>query len=211
MSKQTDAELLEAWRSGDTDAGEALFARHYRPVARFFRNKVGPDRVADLIQETFMASVEGRDRIQDSGRFRAYLLRIAYRVLCRHLRENYRRPESDLDSIAAIDIDPSPSGIVAKAQEQRLLLEGLRAIPINYQVVLELHYWEELTTQEIAELLGIPVGTARSRLLRGRDALEAAMASIARSREVLDSTLTRLEDWAASCGRALSSDSSSPA
>jgi RNA polymerase sigma-70 factor (ECF subfamily) len=203
----SDAELLDAWRGGDANAGEALFARHYRPIARFFRNKVGPDRVADLIQETFVASVEGRERIQDSSRFRAYLLRIAYRVLCKHLRETYRRPESDLDAVSAVDIDPSPSAIIAKAQEQRLLLEGLRAIPLNYQVVLELHYWEELTTNEIAELLEIPVGTARSRLLRARDALEAAMSSIARSRELLESTLTRLEDWAASCGRELGAQS----
>ncbi|HLT40635.1 MAG TPA: sigma-70 family RNA polymerase sigma factor [Enhygromyxa sp.] len=208
----SDAELLDAWRDGDAEAGEALYLRHYRPVARFFRNKVGPDRVADLIQETFVASVEGRERIHDSSRFRAYLLRIAYRVLCRHLRETYRRPESELDSISVADVDPTPSTIIARAQEQRLLLEGLRVIPVNYQTVLELHYWEELTTNEIAEVLGIPPGTARSRLQRAREALEAAMASIARSREVLDSTLTRLDDWAADCGRELAkTGNSSPA
>jgi RNA polymerase sigma-70 factor, ECF subfamily len=202
----SDAELLDAWRRGDTDAGEALFVRHYRPVARFFRNKVGPERVADLIPETFVASVEGRERIQDSSRFRAYVLSIAYRVLCRHLRETHRRAESDFDSFSFADLDPTPSAIVAKVQEQRLLLEGLRAISIKYQVVLELHYWEELTTNEIAEVLGLPPGTIRSRLQRAREALEAAMASIARSREVLDSTMTRLEDWAAACGRDLVSE-----
>jgi RNA polymerase sigma-70 factor (ECF subfamily) len=205
----SDAELLDAWRSGDADAGEALFRRHYRPVARFFRNKIAAERVADLIQETFMASVEGRERIQDSARFRAYLLRIAYRVLCKHLRETYRRSESDLDSVSVVDIDPTPSAIIAKEQEQRLLLEGLRTIPVNYQIVLELHYWEELTTSEMAEVLGIPVGTVRSRLLRARDALEAAMASISRSHELLESTLTRLEDWAARLGHELGAELSS--
>ncbi|MFO7566347.1 MAG: sigma-70 family RNA polymerase sigma factor [Enhygromyxa sp.] len=202
----SDAELLDAWRSGDANAGEALFVRHYRPVARFFRNKVGPDRVADLIQDTFVASVEGRERIQDSTRFRAYLLRIAYHLLCRHLRETYQRSESDLEALSVAQVDPTASAIIARAQEQRLLLEGLRAISLKYQVVLELHYWEELTTSEIAEVLGLPPGTIRSRLQRAREALEAAMASIARSRELLDSTLTRLEDWAAACGRELVSE-----
>ena len=200
----SDAALLEAWRDGDADAGEALFARHYRSLKRFFRNKVGPDRLADLIQETFVASVESRDRIADGSRFRAYLLRIAYHVFCAHVRGLYRRgPDVDLDELSVADMGTSATSVVARAQEQRLLLEGLRAISINYQVVLELHYWEELTTREMAEILGVPPGTIRSRLQRARDALEAAMASIARSPEVLESTMTRLEDWAADCGREL--------
>ena len=198
----SDAELLDAWRGGDKAAGEVLFARHYRSLKRFYRNKVGADRVADLIQETFIASVESRDRIADSNRFRAYLLRIAYHVFCRHLREHHRRGVAvDLDQASVQALDTSAPSAIARKQEQRLLLEGLRSIPVNYQVVLELHYWEELTTNEIAGILDVPPGTIRSRLQRARDALEAAMASAARSPELLQSTLTRLEDWAAACGR----------
>lgn len=201
-SERSDHDLLVVWRAGDADAGEALFVRHYRPVARFFRNKVGGDRVADLIQETFIACVEARDRVEDGSRFRAYLLTIAYRVFCKHLREDYRRgPEVDLDQISIADLDMSPTSMIARVQEQRLLLEGLRAISVNFQVVLELHYWEDLTTNEIATVLGVPASTVRSRLQRARDALEAAMAGIARSTELLESTLTRLDDWAAQCGR----------
>ena len=200
----SDAELLEAWRNGDADAGEALFKRHYRSLKRFFRNKVEAERIADLIQETFVAAVESRDRIEDGSRFRAYVLRIAYHVFCAHVRGIYRRgPDIDLDEISVADVASSASSVVARAREQRLLLEGLRALSINYQVVLELHYWEELTTREMASILGVPSGTIRSRLQRARDALEAAMASIARSPEVLESTMTRLEDWAADCGREL--------
>lgn len=201
-----DKALLDAWRGGDDEAGEALFVRYYQPVARFFRNKVGPERVADLIQETFVASVEGRDRIEDGTRFRSYLLSIAYHVFCKALRENYRQGQPlDLDAVPIEEIATTASAVIARAQEQRLLLEGLRAIPVNYQVVLELHYWEDLNTNEIAAVLGIPTGTARSRLRRARHALEAAMGRLARSPELLDSTLTRLDDWAARCGRELSS------
>lgn len=196
----SDEALLDAWRSGDAAAGEALFVRHYAPVSRFFRNKVAADRVADLIQETFMAVVEARERELVS--FRAYLLRVAYYVFCRHIRTSYRRgPSEDIDELSLADVDASQTSMIAHAQEQRLLLEGLRAIPIKYQVVLELHYWEELTTNEIAEVLDIPPGTARSRLRRARDSLEAAMASIARSPALLESTMTRLDDWAAQCFR----------
>jgi len=201
-----DAELLDAWRRGDNEAGEALFVRHYAAVARFFRNKVSSDRVADLIQDTFTASVEGRDRIADPDRFRAYLLRIAYHVFCRHLRDSYAKGGApvDLDGSSIEDLGTSIDSVLGRAQQQRLLLEGLRAIPVNYQVVLELHYWENLSTREIASVLELPPGTVRSRLQRARDALEAAMGRLARSPELLESTLTRLDDWAAGCGRALS-------
>jgi RNA polymerase sigma-70 factor, ECF subfamily len=201
-----DADLLDAWRGGDSDSGEVLFVRHFAAVGRFLRNKVAADRVADLIQETFVAVVEGRDRIADPDRFRAYVLSIAYYVFCKHLREGYRRGadvELDLDELSVGALDPTPSSLIAKGQEQRLLLEGLRAIAVNYQVVLELHYWEGLTTTQIAQVLGVPRGTVRSRLQRARGALEAAMASISRSPEVLESTLTRLEDWAKRCSQDL--------
>ncbi len=202
--ESNDAELLEAWRSGRSDAGEQLFRRHYDTIERFFVNKVGAERVADLVQETFVACVEARDRVADGSRFRAYLLTIAYRVFCRHLRSKYRTGANvDLEVLSVAAVEASPSSVAARAEEQRLLLEGLRAIPVNYQVVLELHYWEQLSTNEIAEVLGVPPGTVRSRLRRGRDALSAAMASIARSPSLLESTLTRLEDWANRCGREL--------
>lgn len=200
----TDGELLEAWRAGDATAGEQLFARHYRLLKRYFRNKIGAEHIADLMQETFVASVESRERVSDAGRFRAYLLRIAYHVLCRHLRKRSREaPEADLDEVSIEQLDPGAVSVIARTQEQRLLLEALRSIPVNYQVVLELHYWEDLKTDRIAEVLGVPAATVRSRLQRARDALQAAMDRLARSRDVLESTLTRLDDWAARCGRDL--------
>ncbi|MDC0723422.1 RNA polymerase sigma factor [Nannocystis bainbridge] len=207
----SDADLLEAWRAGDAAAGELLFARHYRLLKRYFRNKVRAEHIADLMQETFVASVESRERVTDASRFRGYLLRIAYHVFCRHLRRRPREaPEADLDAVSVEQLDPGAVSVIARTQEQRLLLEGLRAIPVNYQVVLELHYWEDMRTDRIAEVLGVPPATVRSRLQRARDALQAAMDRLARSREVLESTLTRLEDWAARCGRELGGASDEP-
>lgn len=196
----TDAQLLDAWRRGVTAAGQELFERHYEAIERFLHNKIGPDQAVDLAQEVFVACVENRERIPDSARFRTYLLGIAYRRLCQHLRERYRRgPSVDITELALHNLEPSPSARYARATEQRLLLEGLRCIPLKYQVVLELYYWEDLGTAEIATVLDVAPGTIRSRLQRARDALEAAMASIARSPEQLESTVTRLEQWAASC------------
>lgn len=199
----TDADLLDAWRDGDSTAGQELFARHYEAIERMLHNKVEPSCAVDLIQDVFVACVEGRERIRDGTRFRAYLLRIGYLRLCDYLRHRYRSGIAlDVTDLPVQEMDPSPSNRLAYAREQRLLLEALRGIQLRYQIVLELHYWEELSTREIAAILDIPVGTVRSRLIRARDALEAEMSRVARSPGLLESTLTRLDEWARSCSRA---------
>jgi len=195
----TDGELLERWRQGDRASGEALFERYYAMVERFFLNKVG-NAVTDLVQETFARCVAARERIRDDEQFRLYMFGIAYNVLKAHLRERYRGGQPlDVNEASVRDLEPGPATLVAQRREHRLLLEGLRSIPVDDQVILELHYWERLTTDEVAGALDIPVGTARGRLQRARDKLEAVMARLAGSSEDLQSTVARLEDWAQDC------------
>lgn len=206
----SDGELLERWRGGDTVSGEALFERYYDMVERFFLNKVGTG-VQDLVQDTFMRCVESRERIKDNDRFRMYMFAIAYNVLSGHLRERYRGDHAiDLGEASVCDLSPGPSSLVARRREHRLLIEALRNIPVEDQVILELHYWEQLTTHQMAEVVGIPVGTVRGRLQRARAHLEAVMQRLAESPEDLASTLARLDDWAAECRERLGSYRSEP-
>lgn len=196
----SDIALLDAWRNGDRLSGEKLFQRHYKGVERFFINKVDSEQIGDLAQETFAACVESCNNIREPEHFRAYLLTIAYRVLCRYLRERYRNGiRIELDDISLVELGPTQITVFARAREHRLLLEGLRSIPIGYQTLLELHYWEELKTREMAAILGLSSGAVRGRLQRARGALEDAMRRIARSQKLLESTLTQLDDWASSC------------
>lgn len=198
-----DAVLLERWRRGDASAGEELFERYYDLLERFFLNKITGE-IQDLVQETFIACVEGRDRVQDSARFRSYLFSIAYNVLRGYLRKIYRGGERlDLDQLSVQQVAPGPGTQLGDRREQRLLLEALRNIPINYQVILELHYWEQMTTEDMARILDLPVGTVRSRLRRGRELIEEAMSRLASSPEELQSTITRIDDWAERCRLAM--------
>ena len=182
-----DATLLERWRRGDLSAGEALFERYYESVERFFINKLYTD-VNDLVQETFIACVESRDRLQDTRKFRSFLFTVAHNVLYRHLRRNYRvRGKSlDLESACVHDLSPGPSSIAVRNSEERLLLEALRRIPVRFQVLLELHYWEDMKTADIADVVGIPCGTVRSRLSKARTLLERAMERMESQPEVLE-------------------------
>ncbi|MEM6996533.1 MAG: sigma-70 family RNA polymerase sigma factor [Myxococcota bacterium] len=170
-----DHELLRAWRQGDQAAGGVLLERHFAVLYRFFRNKVGSD-ADDLIQLTMLAAVKGRDGFRGDCSFRAYLFVVARHELYRYLRKTaHGRQEFDPEASSIHDVRPSPSAVAGARAEQTLLLQALRCIPLQLQLALELHYWEELTTAELADALEVPVGTVKSRLRRGRKALEAVL------------------------------------
>lgn len=194
--REGDAALLVAWRGGDQAAGEQLFDRHADAVARFFENKV-PRGAEDLTQATFLRMVEGRERIREEGAFRAYAFGIARNLLREHVRALARGGEVDpsVDSMAALA--PGPSTVVGARQEHQLVLEGLRHLPLDDQILLELFYWEELRADEVAEILGIPPSSTRRRLSEARGRLDTKMAQIAASPDLLDRTLQNLESWAA--------------
>lgn len=198
---ESDTELLEAWRRGDVDAGEALFERYYRSVHRFFGNKVSRD-VDELVQETFAACLEGHGRMKSSN-FRAFLFGIAYNVFKTYLRARKKsRQAINFLETSIQDIAPGPSSVLVQRGEQRLLLEGLRRIPLDYQVLLELRYWEQLRTIDMAGVLGIPHPTVRGRLRRAHELLQIALREIATSPDVLRSTVSDLDGWARQCRQA---------
>lgn len=188
-----DAMLVQAWRDGDQQAGAQLFDRYYPAVARFFRNKVGIES-SDLVQATFLACFEGLERMR-SANFRSYLFAIA----CNLLRKHYRgkgRDRIDFGSVSVHDLDPSPSSVIAADQQQRQLLEALRRIPLEMQVVLELFYWESMTAAGIAQVLEIPVGTAKTRIRRARQLLHEQMKVLDEQGLASHCTIEDLDAWA---------------
>jgi RNA polymerase sigma factor (sigma-70 family) len=190
-----DHALVDAWQRGDKRAGAQLFDRYFAPVSRFFRNKL-PDQAEDLIQQTFAALLEGRDRLRTITSFRSYLFGIAHNLLRAHLRSLDRNRALDPLESSLAELAPSPSALLGEQAEQRLLLLGLRRLPIEHQLALELHYWEGLNAAEIAEVLAVPHSTMRSRLGRARELLERAIAELAETPELGRSTLGGLDAWA---------------
>ena len=193
-----DGELLARWRDGDKDAGQELVTRHFRGLYLFFINKIG-DAAEDLVQRTVLAAVANKHRIRSDGSFRGYLFTVARHELYAAYRERAAvRERIDFAASSAEDLDPSPSRMLGQREEHRLLLAGLRSIPLDFQIALELHYWEGLPTAELANVLGLARGTVKSRLRRAREALVAALERLADSPEALASTVDDLDRWAAS-------------
>jgi RNA polymerase sigma factor (sigma-70 family) len=191
-----DDALLANWRAGDAAAAEALFERHFDGLYRFFRNKA-PSSADDLVQRTLLACFEGRDRFRGECSFRTYLFAVARNQLLAHLARERAgaRLEPERDSVA--DGLPSPSSMLQTKREQEVVLHALRRIPIDHQILLELFYWEQQSGPELAEVLGVPEGTIRTRLRRARELLAAQVQALADEPFLVESTLSRLDDWAA--------------
>jgi RNA polymerase sigma factor (sigma-70 family) len=207
----SDYDLLASWRAGDSDAGEELFRRHYDVLHRFFHNKLSHD-VDDLVQNVMLALLNNPDAFAQRGTFKAYLLGVARYQLYDVYRKRQRDHERfEPESVTVHDLEPSPSQHVAGRGEERLLLEGLRHLPIDLQIALELSYWEDISAPEIAQVLGIPVDTVYSRVRRGKELLRAQFAKLTAEPRVLESTQTNLDGWAQSIReRAPSSSARAP-
>jgi RNA polymerase sigma-70 factor (ECF subfamily) len=194
---RSDAELLDAWRAGDRDAGGELFERHFEALYRFFCNKVD-DGVDDLIQQTLLACVQAKEGFRGASSFRTWLFTIARHELYEHWRGRAKRAAEDIGEISVIDLGTSPSGLLARRREHQVLLAALRSIPLDLQVALELFYWEQLDGPELARALEIPEGTARSRLRRAREALTERIAALRGAADPTTASQRDLDEWAAS-------------
>jgi RNA polymerase sigma-70 factor (ECF subfamily) len=196
MVTDSDLDLLEAWRSGDEKAGNLLVRRYFARVYHFFASKVA-EGIEDLTQQTFEACVHARDRIDDRGTFAAYLFGIARGKLLHHFRR-LRRHDDRLDPLACSveDLGGSIDRAVAMREEQRVLMLALRRLPLDHQIALEMHYWEDMTVAEIGAVLDAPDGTVKSRLHRARERLREHIAELAGSPDVRDTTLQNLDRWA---------------
>jgi RNA polymerase sigma-70 factor (ECF subfamily) len=175
---RSEKELLAAWREGDATAGTELFRSLFRVVRRFFFNKVPERDLEDLVQKTFTALVEGRDTFRGDAAVRTYVLAIARNTLLRYLREYARRDSKvaldfAVSSIAALGVTPG-TAIAIRDDEEEVRL-ALQRVPVHYQVILELSYWEGVANAELAEILEIDPTTVRTRLFRARQALAKAL------------------------------------
>ncbi len=177
----TDFELLTGWRDGDKAAGSALFERHFESLRRFFRTKAPINEVEDLVQRTLLACLESVTNFRAEAQFRTYLFTIARRELYDFIERRTRdKIGKGLDeTVSSIrDLGISPSRAALASQEQALVAEAMSNLAVDFQVTLELYYWEQIRGPELAQILGIAPATVRTRLHRARTALREALQAI---------------------------------
>lgn len=187
--QKSDVELLEAWCGGDNRAGEHLIRRHFPSLERFFANKAPESEQADLIQATMLECIRAKDGFRGEAQFRTFLLSIARNVLLHHYRQRSRKLDKLdplADSVAALSTEGLFSKLV-KEGEREMLMIALRQLPLDLQTVLELTYWECLTAQECAVILGIPANTVSGRIRRARQKLGEVLKAMRQGAEPAES------------------------
>lgn len=199
LQKLEDWLLYRRWREGDRRSAAVLVERYSSLLQRFFRNKVNDvESASELISETMLGCLAAADRANESGSFRSFMFGVAMNNLRTYIRRTYKRKREldDFDEVCVGDSVDTPSGLVSRHGETRLLVRALRRIPMKFQIVLELQFFEEMSGPEIAELLGIPQATVYTHQRRGRERLQAKLEELAETPAMAQSTIMGLQTWA---------------
>ncbi len=169
-----DLVLLEQWRDGDKRAGQELFQRHFESVYRFFEHKCRGE-ADDLVQRAFFQCVRSRDQFRGQSSFRTYLFAIARHELYQHLRDARRDRQIDFHITSIADLITTVGSRLGRAQQAERLRLALLTLPVEQQLLLEMHYWHELDSTELGEIFEMPPATVRTKLFRARKALRARL------------------------------------
>lgn len=183
--KTSDEQAM--WRvqqHNDHDAFTRLFARWEQPIRRLcIRMLADTHRAEDLCQEAFARVFARRRDFDPSGRFSTWLWRIALNLCHDELRRRARRPETSLD----IDEDPEtprkelssaqpgPDESLAREEKAAEVRGALQQLDEPYRTVVILRHYENLKFGEIADVLGIPEGTVKSRMAEGLSRLASKL------------------------------------
>jgi RNA polymerase sigma-70 factor (ECF subfamily) len=177
-----DRALVERALAGDESAFQQLFVRHREDAARIVYRMLGPSpEVEDVVQEIFLHVYRSLGSFRGDARFSTWLYRLCVNVTRMHLRSKRSRPRfADVDVPEA----PTPEAPVLDPSEQverrhrvHALYRLLDGLGEKKREVLVLHDFEGMAAKQIADTLGIPVLTVRTRLFYARKELYAAMAS----------------------------------
>jgi len=174
----TDEQLLADYLAGQPDAFELLVRRHSQELFRFLVRFTGSAATAeDIVQDTFLQVHLSAASFDRSRRLKPWLFTIAANKARDLLRSRARRPEVPLDARVGVDedesqrfldfladVEHSPSASLEQEEEREFVRSVLGKMPDHLREVLILSYYHRFPYKEIAEILGVPLGTVKSRL-----------------------------------------------
>jgi RNA polymerase sigma-70 factor, ECF subfamily len=166
MSARSERRLIRQALGGDREECTALIRDHHAAIYRFLaRLTRDVTQAEDLTQETFAAAWQRLDGFRGQASLRSWLHRIAYRKFLDARRAASRRPAecTHLDGMSVHGPSVDPLTNVMMDEQSRRLHLAVRALGEADRLAIELHYMQELSYREMAEVLGEPVGTVKSR------------------------------------------------
>jgi RNA polymerase sigma-70 factor (ECF subfamily) len=174
-----EMELVRRACAGDQDAFAILVQNHQRRAYMLaFRMLSNEDEAAEAVQEAFLAAWQGLHAFRGEARFSTWLYRIVYHA-CLRMLEQRRRTTREKDAAtlqaqesARLEAGQEVHTILTDRERQRTIQQAIEQLPGKYRAVLILRHLQELTYEEIAQSLSLPIGTIKTHLFRARNLLK---------------------------------------
>jgi len=180
-TEQDDVTLVSASQVGDQDAFALLVQRHQRYVFNLVFRMLGQyEEANEVTQDTFLAAWQGLPGFRGDARFSTWLYRIAYNCTLKQLEQRKRDQALQLAIQAdqCIDSDERVEAEIEAHDRQTVVREHLSNLPAKYRVVLVLRHLQEMTYEEMAEILTVPIGTIKTHLFRARNLLKERLEAL---------------------------------
>ncbi len=176
IALEPDRSLIDRARLGDLDAFEEIVAARMESTYRLTYAILGdPAEARDAAQEAYVAAWRRIRDLRDADRYDAWFQRIAVNAARMAHRGRRRREVREIPASRVAGVADLPSVASPAERDGRLLGAALTQLPVEQRSVLALHYLEGRSVAELADILGIPVGTVKSRLHAARRTLQAAL------------------------------------
>ncbi|MFH1144484.1 MAG: sigma-70 family RNA polymerase sigma factor [Candidatus Eisenbacteria bacterium] len=194
LSSLADEDLMEKIVEGSELAFELLVKRYQAKITNLVHRFIyDRDRAVEIAQEVFLRVFLHRKRYRRSGRFSTWIYTIAVNLAKNELRRKSRlRGVTSLDNLLEIagdsgaylaDKEPSPDQQTHQHRVEETVMAAIQQLPPKYREVILLRDIQQLTYEEIEQVLNIPGGTVRSRINRARSALKQILEPILGRRE----------------------------
>ena len=183
----TDEELVARSMSGDADSFNQLVLRWERPIYALAYRVIGRDEDArDVVQETFLRAFRALPGFKGQAKFSSWLYRIALNLCRDWIRRRKRTPVVDAPEgvdIIELAAEQGPvesiEDLVARREMSRVVADGMRQLPEEQRTAIVLKEYHGLTFQEIADMIGCPLSTVKTRVYQGLAVLRRELAKSA--------------------------------
>ncbi|MFH1434477.1 MAG: sigma-70 family RNA polymerase sigma factor [Pseudomonadota bacterium] len=181
--KVDEADLAKRAGRGDDDAFETIVNHYSQRIVRYCHRMVGTG-AEDLAQEIFVKLFMALDRLEAQKPLTPFLFRIAHNHCVDALKKKkvstvslVRSGEQGMEAQHA-DEKPTPEELAQKAEVQAAVEQALESLPATYRSALVMWHVEGMSYEEISQTLGLPMGTVKARIHRGREKLQQKLRSL---------------------------------